>query len=215
MLKRGIPTPEFYSFEESMLREIGAGRLLEHAAKAVGYPLVVKPNAQGSSFGVRLVKREDDLPRAVLSALSYDKRILFERYIEGVEVTVPVVSGKVFPPVEIQPYGEFFDFSAMYSAGETEYFVPARLEDSLLEQIKEVALQAAELFEAETLCRVDMIVERNTFIPYILELNTSPGMTATSLLPMSAEAMGMDFTHLVETIVVDSLKQKSKKSGKI
>lgn len=215
MRKNSVNTPEFYSFEESVLKEAGAARLLEQAASSIGYPVVVKPNGQGSSFGVSLVRKKDELPKAALSAFSYDRRILIERYIDGKEITVPVVAGSIFPAVEIQPSGDFFDFSAMYSAGETVYYVPARLEGSVLEQVEELALKTAAIFDAGILCRVDMIVENETMTPYVIEVNTSPGMTSTSLLPMSAEARGIDFPHLVEIIVIESLKQKSGNSGKI
>jgi len=215
MRKNGIPTPDFYSFEESVLKEVGAARLLEQAAASIGYPVVIKPNAQGSSFGVSLVRKKDELSKAALSAFSYDRRILIERYIDGKEITVPVVGGSIFPAVEIQPSGDFFDFSAMYSPGETVYYVPARLDASVLKEVEETALRTTTVFEAGLLCRVDMIVDGETMTPYVLEVNTSPGMTATSLLPMSAEARGIDFPHLVETIVIESLKQKNRNSGKI
>lgn len=210
MESKGILTPDYYSFDEDLIKEIGAGKILFEAASRLGFPLIVKPSKQGSCFGVNLVREEADFPRCAVSAFSYDKRILLERYIRGTEVTVPIVAGKVFPAVEIRPKSEIFDFQAMYQAGETEYFVPARLEEELSGKVGEFAKEVAEIFNAELLCRVDIIIEETSMKPYVIELNTSPGMTATSLLPMSAEALGMGFEKLVEKIIVSSLEIKNR-----
>lgn len=205
---KNIPTPGFYSFEESVLKEVGASKVLFEAASKLGYPLIVKPSKQGSCFGVKLIREEADLPKGVISALSYDNRVILEKYVTGTEVTVPVVAGKIFPAVEIKPKKEIFDFQSMYSAGETDYFIPARLSSEVLDKVNEIALEVAKVFSAELLCRVDLIVDEVSSIPYVIEVNTSPGMTATSLLPMSAEAAGLSFERLVEKIIVSTLEVK-------
>ncbi len=206
MIKNGYYTPEFYSFEESLIKELGGSLILEEAAEKLGYPFIIKPSSQGSCFGVRLVHEKTELLRAAVSAFSYDQRIILEKYIHGVEITVPVVGGEILPAVEIKPPRDIFDFSAMYSAGETEYFVPARLEKEVLKRVEDVVSGIVGLFRVEELSRVDIIIEENTGIPYVLEINTSPGMTATSLLPMSAEAKGLTFEKLVEQIVLNALE---------
>lgn len=205
MQEIGLKTPEFFSFDEIILKELGAAEILEMASNKIGYPLIVKPSSEGSCFGVKLVREEKELPKAVISALSYDRRIIIEKYVKGKEITVPVVNGEVFPIIEIKPPRDIFDFTAMYTAGETEYYVPARISDEAAEKIMEAALMAAKYFKTEKLCRVDMIITEDNEEPQILEINTSPGMTATSLLPMSAEAKGIPFEKLVEMIVVGSL----------
>lgn len=204
-----IPTPDFFSFHENVLKEVGAGKVLAKAASELGYPLVIKPSNQGSCFGVKLVKEEIDLPKGAVSALSYDNRIILEKYVSGTEITVPIVAGNVFPAVEIKPPGELFDFSAMYSAGETEYFVPARVDSKLMEKVNEIALNTAKMLRVELLCRVDMIIDEVSNVPYVIEVNTSPGMTPTSLLPMSAESLGISFEKLVEKVLISSLNAKT------
>jgi D-alanine-D-alanine ligase len=205
MEEEGLKTPDYYSFDEIIIKELGASEILELAAEKIGYPLIVKPSSEGSCFGVKLVREEKELPKAVISALSYDRRIIIERYVKGKEITVPIVNGEVFPIIEIKPPRDIFDFTAMYAAGETEYYVPARISEDVTERVVEVALMAARHFRTEKLCRVDIIISEGDEEPHILEINTSPGMTATSLLPMSAESKGISFEKLVEMIVVGSL----------
>jgi D-alanine-D-alanine ligase len=203
-LANGIPTPEYFTFSESTLEDMGASGLLPVAWEKLGSPLVVKPAAQGSALGVSVVREFDDLAGALVTALGYDERVLLERFIEGCEVAVSVVGEageeEALPAVEVVPQSGFFDFDARYTPGMTDYFVPARLSDGSASEVRRLALETHRLLRCRELSRVDMIVGEGG-VPYVLELNISPGMTETSLLPIAAEEAGMPFPDLVERLV--------------
>ncbi|MDP3013309.1 MAG: D-alanine--D-alanine ligase [Candidatus Subteraquimicrobiales bacterium] len=207
----GIPTPSFYALSLGAFKEMGAPGILEDIVKKLGLPLIVKPARQGSALGIKYVKAADELPQALISALSYDYKVIIEKYIKGTEVAVSLLGNEtkpqILPIVEIVPHKDFFDFESMYTLGATEYFVPARLSDELVEKVKEIALKVHSVLKCRDISRVDIIVSEDG-TPYVLELNTSPGMTETSLLPMAAEAAGLSFPELVEKIVEMALKRK-------
>lgn len=201
-LANEIPTPRYYTVSSSTLEEMGASNLLPVAWEKLGSPLVVKPAAQGSALGVKIVRELPELGTALIEALAYDDRVLLEEYIEGTEVAVSVLGDdapEALPAVEVVPESGFFDFEARYTVGKTEYFVPARLSDSVAAEAARLALEAHRLLRCKDLSRVDMIIKEDR--PYVLELNISPGMTETSLLPLAAEAAGMSFADLVERLV--------------
>jgi len=181
---------------------MGASNLLPTAWEKLGSPLVVKPAAQGSALGVKIVRELDDLGGALIEALSYDDRVLLEEHVAGTEIAVSVIGDRepeALPAVEVVPESGFFDFDARYTPGKTEYFIPARLEKSVAAEASRLALEAHKLLRCKDLSRVDMIVRDGH--PLVLELNISPGMTETSLLPLAAEAAGMSFADLVERLV--------------
>lgn len=199
----GVPTPEYFTLSSSTFEEMGASRLLSIAWKKLGSPVVVKPAAQGSALGVRIVEKEEELAGALVSALGYDERVLLERYVEGREVSVSVVGHdppQALPAVEVEPRSGFFDFESRYTPGKTEYFVPARIPDDVAREVERLALKAHGLLMCRDLSRVDMIIGTDG-VPYLLELNISPGMTETSLLPLAAQAAGLSFADLVERLV--------------
>lgn len=201
-LANEISTPRYYTVSSSTLEEMGASNLLPVAWEKLGSPLVVKPAAQGSALGVKIVRELPELGTALIEALAYDDRVLLEEYIEGTEVAVSVLGDdapEALPAVEVVPESGFFDFEARYTVGKTEYFVPARLSDSVAAEAARLALEAHRLLRCKDLSRVDMIIKEDR--PYVLELNISPGMTETSLLPLAAEAAGMSFADLVERLV--------------
>jgi D-alanine-D-alanine ligase len=201
-LANEIPTPRYYTVSSSTLEEMGASNLLPVAWEKLGAPLVVKPAAQGSALGVKIVRELPELGTALIEALAYDDRVLLEEYIEGTEVAVSVLGDdapEALPAVEVVPESGFFDFEARYTVGKTEYFVPARLSDSVAAEAARLALEAHRLLRCKDLSRVDMIIKEDR--PYVLELNISPGMTETSLLPLAAEAAGLSFADLVERLV--------------
>jgi D-alanine-D-alanine ligase len=207
-LANGIKTPRYYTVSSSTLEEMGAASLLPVAWKKLEGPVVVKPSAQGSALGVKIVRDFEELGPALIEALSYDERVLLEEYIEGTEIAVSVIGGaspEALPPVEVVPESGFFDFDARYTAGKTEYFVPARLDDGVAAEAARTAIAAHQLLRCKHLSRVDMIIRDST--PHVLELNISPGMTETSLLPLAAEAAGMDFGDLVERLVELALSE--------
>jgi len=163
------------------------------------FPRVVKPAAEGSSIGITFVKKSGDLPLALKEAFRWGPRVLMEEFLDGTEVTVSVLDGQALPIVEIRPKKGFFDYEAKYQKGLTEYVVPAPLEASLSARIQADAVAAYRALGCRHQSRVDMIVRGKT--PYILEVNTIPGMTETSLFPKAAAAAGMNFPELCWRLV--------------
>lgn len=205
-----IPTPPYCALSAGIFKEMGASSALTDVVDKIGLPVVVKPAEQGSALGIKFAKTAEELPHALISALSYGEKVLLEKYIKGTEVAISLLGNdkpQVLPIVEIKPRKEFFDFEAMYTMGMTEYFVPARLAEEITVKVQDIALKVFEVLKCRDLCRVDMIVGEDN-IPYVLELNTSPGMTETSLLPMAALAAGIEFPELVEKIVSLAIERK-------
>lgn len=200
--REGIPTPDFLTLSSGSFREMGAAGLLGEVIKRLGLPIVVKPAGQGSALGIKIAHSMDELPQALIGALSYDDKVVLERYIKGIEVAVSILGDRdpaALPVVEIEKAKEFFDFESMYTMGATRYHVPARLSDELTSLVQRTAVSVHKALGCRDVSRVDMIVVEG--VPYVLELNTSPGMTETSLLPMAASAAGMSFGDLVEKLV--------------
>lgn len=170
---------------------------------AVGWlkaPLVVKPSAQGSSIGISFVADRGDLPRAIAEAHRYGEDVLVEEFVRGRELTVSILNGLPLPVVEIRPKKDFFDYEAKYHKGLTDYIVPASLEERLAGRIQADALKAYRALGCRHLSRVDVIL-KDERTPYVLEVNTIPGMTETSLLPKAAAAAGMNFVQLCRSLV--------------
>jgi D-alanine-D-alanine ligase len=163
-------------------------------------PLVVKPASHGSSIGLSIVNREEELDKSVDLAFSFDERIIIEEYIRGREVTVGILDEKALPVIEIIPKKRFFDYEAKYQTGMTDYVVPAELEDKIAQNIQETALSAHKLLGCYGCSRVDMILS-NDDIPFVLEVNTIPGLTAASLLPKAAKVVGIDFFELCINLI--------------
>jgi D-alanine-D-alanine ligase len=158
-------------------------------------PAIVKPVREGSSYGITRVNAAGQLAPALREALSLDDRVLVEECLDGPELTVGILEGRALSVVEIAPVDGWFDFDAKYTKGRTEYHVPARIEPELASSIRADALRAAHLTGCTDSCRVD-VMAGGTRGPRILEINTIPGMTATSLLPMAAAEAGIDFPEL-------------------
>jgi len=165
-----------------------------------GVPMVVKPVREGSSYGVTIVHELDMLAPAVEAALALDDRVLIEECVPGPELTVGVLQGEALPVVEIAPVDGWFDFEAKYTKGATEYHVPARIDPALASRCREIALESARLTGCMDSCRVDIMAGGEDG-PKVLEVNTIPGMTGTSLLPMAAAAVGVDFPELCERLL--------------
>jgi D-alanine-D-alanine ligase len=204
----GLRTPEFVALPDSVFRELGAGSVLDAVAGHLGLPLVVKPARGGSGLGATAVRAAADLPRAMVDCFAYGDVALVERLVSGVEVAVSVIdtgTGPVsLPPVEIVPDSELYDYDARYTAGSTEFFCPARLTPETLAAVQDVALAAHRLFGLRHVSRTDMIVDSDGEA-WFLEVNVAPGMTETSLLPMSVEAAEMTprqlYRQLVEAVL--------------
>ncbi len=205
-VEAGIPTPAWITLTADAFKETGAATALDLVPEAVGgFPVVVKPSKQGSALGLARIESDADLPEALLSALSFGEAALVEKWIEGPELAVSVLDDTdggsvVLPPVEIVAKSGLFDFSAMYTAGETDYYVPARLPDEVAAEVVSLARQVHDLLGCRDVSRVDMVVDADG-TPNVLEVNTSPGMTEISLLPMAARAADMTFQDVVERIV--------------
>lgn len=171
--------------------------------KDLTYPLFTKPVCEGSSFGMTKVDRKEDLKDAYEVALKYNDDVLVEEFIDGFFVTVGVLEkdGKAFATeiLEIRPKNEWYDFEAKYSQGMSEFICPANLSKEVTERVKEVAVKAFETAGCRSVSRIDFMMKDD--IPYLLEINTSPGMTTVSDLPAQAKAMGIDYDHLVLTIL--------------
>ena len=189
-----LPTPKW--------KEVSLDSKIENVTFT--YPCFVKPVSQGSAIGVSFVKNKKELTAALKTALKYDKKALIEDYIKGTEITVSVLGDKVLPAVEIVPKGEFYDFKSKYKKGCSNHIIPPNISKSALLLAREYALKTFKCTGCEVVARVDMIVPKNS-IPQILEINTVPGMTETSLLPDSARAFGINFDELVLKIVENSL----------
>lgn len=200
LARAGIATPEWVAVSSDAIRDMGAAQALDRVAERLGGPLLVKPSQGGGSMGVRRVDPGADLAGALVAAYSYHDVVLIERFVAGTEVAVSLVDGEPLPPVEIVPRAGSYDFSARYTHGATDFFVPARLDDAALQRCREIAVAAYEVVGCRDVSRADLMVDE-TGSPWLLELDTCPGMTETSLLPLAAQAAGWDFADLSERIV--------------
>ncbi len=201
-VREGITTPRWLTMSAESFKEMGAAGALDKAVEFLGMPIVVKPAAQGSALGIKIAHEPQDLPKALIGALSYDSKVVLEEYIFGTELAISILghnSPEALPIVEIVTKKEFFDFESRYRMGATEYFVPARLSKLMREKLKDISIMAHEALGCRDVSRVDLILADE--IPYVLELNTSPGMTETSLLPMAAAEAEIDFNDLVDQLV--------------
>jgi D-alanine-D-alanine ligase len=202
----GIPTPDWFAFNATAFRELGAADTLEQIEARLGFPLVVKPASGGSALGVKLVAGVDGMPEALLAAFSYDDRVLLERYVQGRELAVSVLGSEALPIVEAIPReGDLYDFEARYEIGRTEFVCPAELDTGTGAAVNEAALQAFEALGCSGFARVDLML--GDAGPEVLEVNAVPGLTDTSLLPQAAEAAGLGFEELVERVLALALER--------
>ena len=171
-----------------------------------GYPVVVKPNDQGSTIGVSIVNRPEDLSAALEAAQKLSPEVLIEKYIAGRELTVAIVGEDVFPIVEIEPSHECYDYACKYEAGMSKYSCPAELDSERTREIQEIALKIYRLLGCAHYGRVDFRLDEDQR-PWFLELNTLPGMTDTSLVPKAARAKGLSFEQLIERIIQEALRK--------
>jgi D-alanine-D-alanine ligase len=202
MLDAGLPTPDFYSFTETAFKELGAADALGTIEERLEFPIVVKPADQGSALGIRFARAPDDVPPALVAAFSYSHKVLLERHVHGRELAVSVLGDEALPVVEAVPREEdFYDFSARYTIGRTEFVCPAELPAGLGERAQELALAVFGLLGCRGFARVDLMLEEATGELFVLEVNAIPGLTETSLLPQAADAAGIGFDALIERIV--------------
>ncbi len=193
-----IPTPKWSIMDKSKFnQEVVASLDIE-------YPVVVKPSCQGSALGTSIVHGRQDFEKALKEAFSYDHEILIEQYIKGMEVTVGIIDNETLPLVEIVSENSFYDWQAKYEEGKSRHIIPARLPGRFVRIVQDLAIQAHQALGCRGVTRVDMLIEgtpdkyKKT---YVLEVNTVPGMTQTSLLPDAARAAGISFNELVTIIL--------------
>lgn len=198
----GIPTAkgEVYHITGSEQTD----EIVEDVNKKFEHPFVVKPNREGSTLGLTIVKEREQLKDAIDTASKSDEYILVEQFISGRELTVPV-QGKIgeetaLPIIEIIPKNDLYDYESKYTEGGSEHIIPAEIDEELTAQIQQYAVIAHQVLGCETYSRADFILsEGNT--PYILEVNTLPGMTQTSLFPDAAKTVGLSYEEMIETFV--------------
>jgi D-alanine-D-alanine ligase len=222
MLDAGVPTPDFYAFNDTAFEGLGAAQALPAIEERLAFPIVVKPARQGSALGIKFARTPADVPAALVAAFSYDRKVLLERYVHGRELAVsileepasgdgagqtphsdvPAVEAVALPIVEAVPEEEYFyDFEARYEIGRTRFVCPAQLDESVAGQAAEIALATYRLLGCAGFARVDLMLDREDGHLFVLELNPIPGLTETSLLPQAAEAAGISFDQLVERIL--------------
>jgi D-alanine-D-alanine ligase len=192
----GVATPPYvlihYADDTDRIRRL---------VSQIGYPLVVKPDSQGSSLGVTIVRREEDLASALTHCFQYDSFGVVEQFIAGTEWTVGLLDDLVLPPIEIATPREFFDYHAKYEDDATEYRFDPQAPRALLTQLEDIAAEACRALQTRGLARVDLRVDEQGQ-PWVLEINTIPGLTDHSLVPKAAAKLGIDFAEFCERTIV-------------
>ena len=202
LVEARVTTPEFFAFSELAFRELGAAEALPQIEERLTFPIVVKPAAQGSALGIKFARTPDDVPSALVNAFSYDDKVLLERHIDGRELAVSLIEQDgephALPIVEAVPRDEdFFDFEARYEIGRTEYLCPPELTDAETAAVTEAARATWRVLGCQGFARADIMLPAGGE-PQVLEVNVTPGLTETSLLPMACEAAGIGFDQFVE-----------------
>ena len=212
--KAGLPVPRYHALSR------GDAVLTDQYVDSLGIPLVVKPVVGGSSIGMSLVKSKEELAPAIEKAFEQDRSVLIERYIQGTELTCSVMGNdqlETFPVVEIIPEKghDFFDYEAKYNAGACREICPANIDEAVSEAVKSIAKIAHTALHCRGYSRTDFILSSATSSHpelFVIETNTIPGMTQTSLLPQSAAAVGIDFSSLLDKLIYLGLEEHTKKS---
>ncbi|HEY4813003.1 MAG TPA: D-alanine--D-alanine ligase [Solirubrobacteraceae bacterium] len=216
MREASIPTPDFTAIKESAIRELGVSAALGDIERLLGFPLVVKPANQGSALGVKFARSSDELPGAIVGALSYDRKAVIERYVKGRDLAVSVLdpatelssaSGPplALPVVEAIPREEeFYNYESRYEIGMTTFVCPAELPEETTARAQQLALETYKLLGCHGVARVDLMMDGETGELSVLETNVGPGLTETSLLPLAADAAGIGFEELVGRILASA-----------
>jgi len=192
LLEAGLPTPDYYEYTGKELK--------------MTLPVVVKPVDGGSTIGVTIVKSRKDFQKAVRLAKKYCAKVMVEKYIQGREVTVPVLFDRALPVIEIIPKTAFYDYTAKYTKGMSDHILPAKLKKSLYAGISELAVLTHKLLLMKDYSRIDFMIEEKSGKPYILEANSLPGLTGTSLLPEAAKCAGLSFEELILKMLAGGLR---------
>jgi D-alanine-D-alanine ligase len=217
LLRRGgYMTPNWVTLSHSAFRDLGASRLVSALAGHLAFPLMLKPHQGGSALGAAVVAEPDQLPAALVGAFAYGEVVLVEEFVSGVEVAVTVIDGPdgplALPAVEIVPPGEIFDYEARYTAGLTTYHTPARLEGSTAAAVAHLAVAAHRILGLRDVSRTDAIVAPDGTVQF-LEVNVSPGLTETSMLPMSVVAAGRELGELYTELIERAIDRSGRPSA--
>lgn len=199
---KGIPRPKGFTLKKSQLN-ISDKNVLE--GTNVNIPCIVKPTCGGSSIGVTIVNKEEELAKAIETAFELEDEVIIENYISGREFSVGVVDGEAYPIIEIVPKEGFYDYTNKYEPGKTDDICPANLTKEETKQMQQIAIDVSKALYLDKYCRVDFIMD-NKGRMYCLEANTLPGMTPTSLLPQEASVLGIDYGELCERLIKASLE---------
>jgi len=224
MREAGIPTPDFSAFKESAIKDLGVADALGDIERRIGFPLVVKPASQGSALGVKFARSSEELPGAIVGALSYDRKVVIERYVKGRDLAVSILDAGIAPPSSESPKApgsgetkapptplpvveaipreeEFYNYESRYEIGMTTFVCPAELPEDTAARAQELALATYRLLGCHGVARIDLMLDEATDELTVLETNVGPGLTETSLLPLAADAAGIGFDDLIERIL--------------
>lgn len=204
----GIQTPDYVCLPHETFRELGAAIVLEAIVERLGLPLMVKPARSGSALGCTVINDPEQLPKAMVSAFAYGTVAILEKFIEGDEVAVAVIDEgagpQAMPAVSIQPDGGVYDYAARYTAGATQFEVPAPLDPALAQRVAGVAVDAHKLLGLKDVSRADMIIDSRGEV-WFLEGNVAPGFTETSTVPLALQAeerdLGQTFVNLIRAAI--------------
>lgn len=208
----GLDTPDWVALPHATFRALGAQAVLDAMVDRLGLPLMVKPDQGGSALGAQVVTARSELPAAMVSCLAYSDTVLAECFVRGTEVAVTVVDDatglRALPPVEIDTRGGVYDYTARYTPGAVSFHCPARLDRTTLARLEETALAAHRLLGLRDVSRMDAVVDPDGRVQ-VLEVNVSPGLTETSLLPISAHAAGMKLGELYSALIERAIAREA------
>ena len=192
LIQQGINTPDFCVYRQGDDFDLFARQIKR-------WPVIAKPAHEGSTIGVTIARTPEELVAGLRAGLTYDRTILVEEYIQGEEATVSVLNGAALPVIQVVPSSGFYDFTAKYTVGQTEYLLPAPFPSEICRELQESAVAASAALGCQGAVRADFMINQGK--TYCLEVNTIPGMTETSLLPKAAAHAGIDFDELVQRII--------------
>jgi D-alanine-D-alanine ligase len=208
LARSGLATPDWVVLPHTTFRELGAQPVLAAMVERLGLPMMLKPDQGGSALGAHVVREAADLPAAMVDCLAYGNTVLAERFVEGVEVAVTVIEDAggptALPAVEIVPESGVYDYTSRYTAGLTDFVTPARLDKAAAAAVADLAVAAHRLLGMRDVSRTDAIVAPDGTV-YFLEVNSSPGLTETSLAPMAIEAAGRSLGDIYAALVERAL----------
>ena len=202
--------PRFLALPQSFFKEMGAQSVISAVIADLGLPLIVKPLTGGSALGVTKCVNELDVPTALVTAFGYSDTVMIQQAVVGMELALTVIdhngSPEALPPVEIVPIGGVYNYDARYTAGATEFFVPARLRPDIEQEVKDFALTVHRTLNLRDVSRTDVIVDSNNNI-WFLEVNVAPGMTETSLVPQALSAASLDVGSVFANLVREAIRR--------